>query len=113
MVRLIDIKGVPVDAEESAVRRMLNSGFFRLAEGESAPEMQPDPEPEDITEPEPAPPIDFGAFGEEDGIEDEDDIDLMSLTNAELISLAESYGASVPKKANKAQLVAIVEKARG
>lgn len=113
MVRLVSHNGVVVSAEPSAVRRMLDSGMFSVCKGESLPDPEPSAEPSREPEPpaDPDPVMDLSAFGGDDEEAEQDDLEKM--TNPELAVLAKELGATVPKRANKQQLVSIIREARG
>lgn len=110
MVKLRSLHGVVVEAIDSAVPRMLDSGFFTLCDGEQLPKPQPEPEDsEDAAEEEDVEELDLSAFG--DG-EDEDE-NLEAMTRAELIELAHSLGLAVPNRATKAAIIDAINEIRG
>lgn len=114
MVKLRSLHGVVVEAIDSAVPRMLDSGFFTLCDGEQLPKPQPEPEDsedaaEDAAEEEDVEELDLSAFG--DG-EDEDE-NLEAMTRAELIALAHSLGLAVPNRATKAAIIDAINESRG
>ena len=110
MTKLRSLSGAVVDAQDSAVADMLNSGFFALCDGESVPLREPEDAPRPTEEQEDeADGIDFSAFG---GGEDEDE-NLEAMTRAELIDLAHSLGLAVPNRATKAAIIDAINEIRG
>lgn len=110
MTKLRSLSGAVVDAQDSAVTDMLNSGFFALCDGEQLPKPQPEPEDsEDAAEEEDVEELDLSAFG---GGEDEDE-NLEAMTRAELIDLAHSLGLAVPNRATKAAIIDAINEIRG
>lgn len=103
MTRLVSLRGATVDAEPSAVARMVESGMFALAAGEVLPGPDPVDDPLPDPDPDPGPVFNAAAFGAPPEEED-----LSGKTNADLAAIAEARGLAVPKRASKAQLLELL-----